>query len=268
MYLLIKGRHGDYSRPFTILSLLGIRLRFFSTRTTLRLESECFHYGVIFEKIKNMNEGKIDPFRSCNYKKIKILSLRDILLVELNSAETEARRTLQDLSEKDFTWEPLSEKEKIIDVVLPPEHKRVWRVFKKDSKWTYDYAMEEFNPAPFTTIHLIMNHVAQTGIMYLQCIKTCKPEGKDLNWDNLPVYPELNQLRDYIYEMLAKNRKYLSSINDKKVINSMNSLTPAPWGEMRPTWLNLWGGVIQHTLQHMMQISVRKENICLEQIKD
>lgn len=154
------------------------------------------------------------------------------------------------------------------DINLAPEKKLVWRVFEKDGKWTYDYALGNFSRAPFTTTHWIMNHIAQTGIMYLHCIKTGKPEGKGLSWDDLPVFPGLEKIRDYVYEMLEENRKYLKSIKEEDVVSRLNYLTPAPWGEMRPTWLNIWGGVIQNTLQHISQISTRKEYLRLGLVRD
>ena len=54
---------------------------------------------------------------------------------------------------------------------------------------------------------------------------------------------------------------YLLSLDEDSTDAELNNLTPAPWGEMRPTYLNLWGGIIEHALQHAMQIAVRKERI-------
>ena len=127
-------------------------------------------------------------------------------MAELDSAEVESAKTLGDLSQDEFTWEPLEKEKRKSDISLPPEKKRVWRVFEKDSKWMCDYANGKFDPAPFITIHWIMNHVALAGIMYLHCIKTGKPEGMDLKWDDLPTFSILDQMSNYVYEMLAENR--------------------------------------------------------------
>lgn len=68
-------------------------------------------------------------------------------------------------------------------------------------------------------------------------------------------------MKEYVLRMLQETREYLASIPHDQVETKLNQLTPAPWGEMRPTYLNIVGGVIQHYLQHMMQVAVRKERI-------
>jgi hypothetical protein len=194
-------------------------------------------------------------------KNKKIFTPRDTLLAELDSVEAESKKTLGDLSQDEFIWEPLELEKRKSDISLPPEKKRVWRVFETDGKWMCDYAPGNLEPAPFITIHWIMNHVAIVGIMYLQCIKTGKPEGVNLKWDDLPIFSNLDQMRSYVYEMLRENRDYLFSVDERDITDFLNSLTPAPDGETRPTWLNIWGGVILHTLQHMGQVAVIKKYI-------
>jgi hypothetical protein len=47
-----------------------------------------------------------------------------------------------------------------------------------------------------------MNHIAQTGDMYLYCVKTGKPEGVERRWDDLPVSPDYEQMRVYLLQVL------------------------------------------------------------------
>jgi len=168
---------------------------------------------------------------------------------------------MADLSEEEYRWEPLPLSEQSSDLLLPPEQKRVWRVFQKQGLWIYDYTPEKLDPPPFTTIAWIMNHVAQTGEMYLYCIKTGKPEGIERRWDDLPVPPDYQAMRHYLSTVLADAREYLISIPKRQITDELNKLTPAPWGEMRPTYLNVWGGIVEHVIQHAIQLAMRKNRI-------
>jgi hypothetical protein len=82
----------------------------------------------------------------------KIVSARDILLWELGSGIHYLHQTTADISGEDYDWEPLSPPEQITDRLMPPESKRVWRVFQKEVRWTYDYTLQNLDPPPFTTI--------------------------------------------------------------------------------------------------------------------
>ncbi len=134
-------------------------------------------------------------------------------------------------------------------------------MFQQAGVWTYDYTPEALQPPPFTTIAWIMNHTAQTAEMYLYCVKTGKPEGVDRRWEDLPVPASCEAMRGYCFAVLAAVREYLVSLPEEHIHRHLNALTPAPWGEMRPTHLNLWGGVVEHVIQHAMQIAVRKDRI-------
>jgi hypothetical protein len=56
-------------------------------------------------------------------------------------------------------------------------------------------------------------------------------------------------------------RHYLTALNETLASDELNTFAPAPWGEMRPTYLSLWGGIVEYVIQHTMQIAVRKERI-------
>ncbi len=190
-----------------------------------------------------------------------IQSARDLLLFELNSAEQAIHETLADITVEKYDWEPIPATERPADLILPPERKRVWRVYARDGVWLYDYTPEVLQPPPFTTIAWILNHIAQTADMYLYCLQTGEPEGISRQWDDLPVPANLRDMSDYLFAILAGVRDHLDCIAEKDVDQALNQLTPAPWGEMRPTYLNLRGGTIEHGIQHTMQIAVRKEHI-------
>ena len=140
-----------------------------------------------------------NPFSPDDYLKRQVLSPRDVLLLGVDSAVLRARETLMDLTDEEYNWEPLSEAERLHDIALSAETKRVWRVFQVNNVYTYDYADGNLDPPPFTTIAWIMNPIAQTADMYLYCIKTGKPVGEEKAWDDLPVYPNLSDMRDYIF---------------------------------------------------------------------
>ncbi len=196
-----------------------------------------------------------------DYRAGGIHSARDMLLLGLDAGQWSLQGTLADLSADEYEWEPLPAGERPADRRLPPGRKRVWRVFEQNGAWTYDYTPEVLAPPPFTTIAWIMNHTAQTADMYLYCVRTGLPEGSDRSWDDLPVPAHLAAMKDYLFEALAQVREYLFSLNERSGPVELNKPTPAPWGELRPAYLNLWGGVIEHVLQHGMQIAARKDRI-------
>jgi hypothetical protein len=196
-----------------------------------------------------------------DYRATGVKSLCDVLLLGLDSGERSLRETIAGISEQEYHWEPIPASEQASDRLLPAHRKRVWRVFQQEGVWIYDYTPDELNPPPFTTIAWIMNHIAQTADMYLYCIKTGKPEGEDRRWEDLPVPSSCEAMSRYIFEVLNIVQKYLVSIPEKYIQLELNKLTPAPWGEMRPVYLNVWGGIIEHVIQHSMQIAVRKERI-------
>ena len=97
--------------------------------------------------------------------------------------------------------------------------------------------------------------------MYLYCVKSGKAVGEEKTWDDLPVHSNFTQMRQYAFRLFHDVKDYLVGMDEHYVSYELNKFTPAPWGEMRPAYLNLWGGVIEHALQHTMQIAVRKEYI-------
>jgi hypothetical protein len=204
---------------------------------------------------------RTDPFSPQDYQSRKLVSAVDALILGIDTALLRVDETVTDLNEAEYNWEPLSDVERLQDISLSAETKRVWRVFSANGIYTYDYGERSPTDPAFTTIAWIMNHIAQTAEMYLYCIKTGKAVGQEITWDNLPVYANLSQMRDYLFHSLQATRDYLTALDRNQTHNELNKLTPAPWGEMRPTYLNLWGGSIEHTLQHAMQIAVRKERM-------
>jgi len=199
--------------------------------------------------------------RNDETRAVGIRSARDVLLLGLESGRHSLLETIADVSDGEYEWEPLSIAEQVIDRRLPPQQKRVWRLFQQNGAWTYDYTPEPLDPCPFTTIAWIMNHVAQTADMYLYCLKTGKPEGLDRRWEDLPVPSSVGAMSSYIDRVLTEVREYLLSLPEGTAQSELNKPAPAPWGEMRPTYMNIWGGVIEHVIQHSIQIAARKDRI-------
>ena len=202
-----------------------------------------------------------NPFSPQDYSSRKLFSVFDALILGLDTAVLRLNETVVDITEAEYHWEPLSEAERIEDIPMSAETKRVWRIFPVNGTYTYDYGDRRPEAPAFTTIAWIMNHIATTADMYLYCIRSGKPVGEERFWHDLTIYPNLREMRDYLFRTLQDTRDYLSLLEKQKDHDQLNKLTPAPWGEMRPAYLNLWGGVIEHALQHAMQIAVRKEQI-------
>jgi hypothetical protein len=191
----------------------------------------------------------------------KVNSLCDLLLFELDSAEEHLQNIISDISDDEYQWEPLSKPEQASDRLVPVEQKRVWRVWEQDGVLAYDYTPEVVNPPPFTTIAWIMNHIAQTADMYLYCIESGKPEGYEKSWEDLPIPSNRKEMVKYVFEVIGKVRAYLLSIPKEEIHSKLNTLTPAPWGETRPTYKNIWGGIIEHIIHHSIQIAAHKDRI-------
>jgi len=101
-------------------------------------------------------------------------------------------------------------------------------VFEQDGTCVYDYSLKTRTPSPFTTIAWIMNHLAQTTEMYLYCIKTGSPEGKDRAWDDLPVHSNLTAMRQYAFTTVLEARHYLVALDKAHASADFNTFTPAP----------------------------------------
>jgi hypothetical protein len=202
-----------------------------------------------------------NPFAKEDYLSRKLTSPRDMLLLGIDTVFVRAHETVDDLTEAEYNWEPVRQEERAADMLLPAETKRVWRVFQTEGRYTYDYGMRKRENPAFTTIAWILNHVAQTADMYLRCIITGQPASEAFSWNDLPVHASLVDMRVYAYHSFQQTRDYLLQLPEADSHTALHTLTPTPYGEMRPTYLNLWGGVIEHSLQHLMQIAVRKEHI-------
>ncbi len=192
---------------------------------------------------------------------VRVESPRDILLFGLDSAISRMRETLRDITDEEYDWEPLPASERAADMALPPDRKRVWRVHLHHGAWVCDYTPGILEPPPFTTIAWIMCHVGVTAEMYLHCIRTGEPEGVGKTWDDIPIPGTRQAMTGYIFDVFSQVWDYLSGIPERQVVPELNRPTPAPWGEMRPAYVNLWGGIIEHAIEHNMQIAVRKERI-------
>jgi hypothetical protein len=191
----------------------------------------------------------------------EIMSSVDVLLLGLIAGEQYLGEVIAGITPLEYEWEPLTSSEKASDLPLPAERKKVWRVFERDGVWVYDYAMRENDLPAFTTIAWLMNHIAQTADMYLYCIRSMKPAGVERSWDDLPVHSSFEKMAKYMFETLGEANQYLSSIPAAEANQVLNKMTPAPWGELRPAYINLWGGVIEHVIHHTAQIAARKDRI-------
>lgn len=203
----------------------------------------------------------MNSFLNSDYSTRTLRSPFDGLLLGVDTAELRLRETVTNITDEEYEWEPLPEIEQAADIALSAETKRVWRVYPKDGRFTYDYGDRKPDQAAYTTIAWIMNHIATTADMYLYCIMSGKPAGLERQWSDLTIYPTRAEMTDYLFHVLNDARAHITSLGSAGDLDALNALTPAPWGELRPTYLNLWGGIIEHALQHSMQIAVRKESI-------
>jgi hypothetical protein len=76
----------------------------------------------------------------------------DVLASEMREAYAELTKTLSGLTDAEYSWEPVVGS---------------WRVFREsEGRWTYDYALPDPQPAPFTTIGWRLVHLALCKVMY------------------------------------------------------------------------------------------------------
>ena len=199
-----------------------------------------------------------NPFDPNDYSARRLNSARDALVLGLDTALLRMQETFADITEEEYYWHPFSEAERLADDTLPEDEKRLWTVRPRNSDFTYDYADTTLDPPPFTTISWIMTHIAHTSAMYFYCVKSGKGVDETFSWGSLTTYGTLAETRDYTYSVTHEVREYLLGLESDETLNKM---TPKPSWEMRPTYLNIWGGCIEHAIQHAMQIAVRKERI-------
>lgn len=199
-----------------------------------------------------------NPFSPDDYNARRLNSARDALVLGLDTALLRMQETLADITEDEYIWHPFSEAECTTDDALPDDQKRLWTVRERNGGFTYDYADETRLPPPFTTIAWIMTHIAHTAAMYFYCVKSGKGVDEAFGWGDLPTYGTQAQTKQYLFEVMGEVRAYLLTLESDA---ELNKITPKPSWEMRPTYLNIWGGCIEHAIQHAMQIAVRKERI-------
>ena len=168
---------------------------------------------------------------------------------------------LADLTDEEYQWEPLPVSERRADMALPPDMKRVWRVYQRGQLWTYDYAGGRLIPPPFTTIAWLTNHVVSTADMYWYCIRSGQPVGKTRDWGDIVVPPTRQAMSDSLAAVFSQIRASLQDLPPEQIDPELNRPAPAPWGEQRPTVLNIWGGIIEHAIEHAAQIAARKERM-------
>ena len=157
----------------------------------------------------------IDPFRSADYLQRRVASACDALLLGLDAAQLRMHDVLVDLTDEEYQWEPLPVSERSADMALPPEKKRVWRVYRREQQWTYDYAGGRLIPPPFTTIAWLANHVVSTADMYWYCIRTGQPAGKTRDWSDIVVPSTRQAMSDSLTAVFSEIRAYLLKFGPK-----------------------------------------------------
>ena len=161
---------------------------------------------------------------------------RDLLAFELREAYAVLLRCLGDLDDAAFAWEPVDD---------------AWRVSRgADGRWSHDYADEEPDPAPFTTIGWRLTHVAMCKVMYHEW--AFGP--RRLTWGTFETPHDVETSRD----VLERGQGLLVSDLDGLGDRELNDEVLTNWGEPWPAW-RIFSTMSQHDLQHGGEIGALRD---------
>jgi hypothetical protein len=146
------------------------------------------------------------------------------------------RDRLHGLGERESLWEPVAG----------------WNLRRRpDGGWTYDYAVPDPDPAPFTTIGWRVWHVAACKVMYHEY--AFGPG--TLTWDEYDPPgsgAELVEALEGGQSLLAQDLTGLAEDRELDVQRLTN------WGEPWPTWRIFWT-MIRHDAHHGAEIACLRD---------
>lgn len=159
-----------------------------------------------------------------------------LLETEMVEVYTRLERTLERLSDDEFSWEPVP---------------GCWKVYRDDrGRWTYDYEEPCPEPAPLTTIGWRLVHVALCKVIYHEW--AFGPGEVDFTNIENPgdVATSMSMLREGHRLLVAD----LAGLKDRELEQPV--LTN--WGETWPAWRIFWT-MIDHDAHHGAEIAVLRE---------
>ena len=160
----------------------------------------------------------------------------DVLAREMAETHDELTQTLSGLTDAEFAWEPVDGS---------------WRVFRNDEgRWTYDYAIPDPKPPPFTTIGWRLVHIALCKVMYHEW--SFGPRELTFITIETPgdVAASLATL-ERGHGLLAED---LASLND----DDLEGRVLTNWGEEWPTW-RIFTTMTDHDRHHGAEIGVLRD---------
>jgi DinB superfamily len=160
----------------------------------------------------------------------------EILATEMAEAYAELTSTINRLTDAECSWEPVDGS---------------WRVFRdSDGRWTYDYALPEPQPAPFTTIGWRLVHVAMCKVMYHEW--AFGPRA--LTWDTIETPADVAVTIATLEDGHARLAGDLASLDD----DDLERRVLTNWGEEWPAW-RIFTTMTDHDRHHGAEIALLRD---------
>jgi len=157
----------------------------------------------------------------------------DVLACEMADAYDGLTQVLSGLTEAEFAWEPVDGS---------------WRVFLDDQgRWTYDYAIPDPQPAPFTTIGWRLVHIGLCKVMYHEW--AFGPQ--ELTWTTIQTPSDLGASMATVERGQGLLVDDLASLSD----DALKRRVLTNWGEEWPAW-RIFTTMTAHDRHHGAEIGV------------
>jgi hypothetical protein len=150
-----------------------------------------------------------------------------MLLTMLDEAYGRLRGRLDDLTDAEFFWQPVSD---------------CWTIYQDPSgRWTYHYAMPDPVPAPVTTIGWQLVHVALCKVMYHEWAFGAAR----LTWPELDIPHTVADAIAVLNEGQTTLRADLQDLSEAQ----LDEPRQTNWGELWPAWRIFWA-MLDHDALH------------------
>jgi hypothetical protein len=160
----------------------------------------------------------------------------DVLASEMREAYAELMGTISGLTDAECSWEPVDGS---------------WRVFRDgEGRWTYDYALPEPQPAPFTTIGWRLVHIALCKVMYHEWAFGPREE----TWTTIETPGDVAATITMLERGQGQLADDLASLNDR----DLERRVLTNWGEEWPAW-RIFTTMTDHDRHHGAEIGVLRD---------
>jgi DinB superfamily len=160
-----------------------------------------------------------------------VISRVGLLLTQMDETYRRLHRGLEGLTDDEYFWEPVP---------------GCWTIHRDQSgAWTYDYAIPDPQPAPFTTIGWRLVHIADCKVMYHEWAFGAR----SLTFPDLATPAAVSGAMARLEQGQRLLRADLAGLDD----TTLDAPCLTNWGELWPAWRIFWA-MIDHDAHHGAEI--------------